>query len=139
MTPLASIAPKLGKLLPRLASDHDGEVVATARAIGRTLQGVGLDFHALAEAVESPPVVLTVAARRTQAARKPPPPKPSPFDSELLRLVAMLRVHQTRLKHGEADFLDNMFVALSSGRQASPKQEQWLRDIDRRLHMAGAA
>ncbi|KAB0680068.1 hypothetical protein F6X38_09665 [Aureimonas leprariae] len=139
MNALAPIAPKLSKLLPLLGSDKDGEVIATARAIGRTLSAAGLDFHALAEAIERPPVVLTVAARRPQQSRKPSPPRPSPFDSELLRLVAVLRVQQTRLKHGEADFLDSMFVALSSGRQASPKQEQWLRDIDRRLHMAGAA
>jgi hypothetical protein len=33
---------RLAKLLPRLASEHDGEVVATARAIGRTLAAVGL-------------------------------------------------------------------------------------------------
>jgi hypothetical protein len=42
------IADKLGLLIPRLASDHDGEVVATARAIQRTLAAEKLDLHDLA-------------------------------------------------------------------------------------------
>lgn len=50
----ADIATKLAKLLPRLGSEHDGEIVATVRAIGRTLSAAGLDWHALAAAVEAP-------------------------------------------------------------------------------------
>lgn len=42
---------RLAKLIPMLASDRDGEVVATVRAIGRTLAGAGADFHALAAVV----------------------------------------------------------------------------------------
>ena len=45
----AEILPRLAKLLPLLASDKDGEVVATARAICRTLTGAGTDLHALAK------------------------------------------------------------------------------------------
>jgi hypothetical protein len=33
-------------------SDKDGEVLAAARALGRTLETVGQDFHALADIVE---------------------------------------------------------------------------------------
>jgi hypothetical protein len=44
------------KLLPLLASEHDGEVVAAARAIGRTLAAAGLDWHALANAIQTLPV-----------------------------------------------------------------------------------
>lgn len=40
---------RLTKLLPRLASDHDGEVVATVAAIRRTLDADGADLHALAD------------------------------------------------------------------------------------------
>ena len=39
---------RLGKLIPRLASDQDGEVVATARAIERTLRAAEADWHSLA-------------------------------------------------------------------------------------------
>ena len=37
------VADRLGLLIPRLASEHDGEVVATARAIHRTLMASGRD------------------------------------------------------------------------------------------------
>jgi hypothetical protein len=37
----------LGKLIPRLASNHDGEVIATVRAIRRTLASSGADLHDL--------------------------------------------------------------------------------------------
>jgi hypothetical protein len=49
--PLADVAPKLAKLIPRLGSNHDGEVVATVDAIVRTLAAIGLDLHDLARAL----------------------------------------------------------------------------------------
>ena len=52
MTALAPVAPKIAKLIPRLASNHDGEVIATVHAIRRTLEGAGLDLHALAASLE---------------------------------------------------------------------------------------
>lgn len=42
---------RIAKLLPRLASDHDGEVVATVAALRRTLAADGDDLHVLAELV----------------------------------------------------------------------------------------
>jgi hypothetical protein len=47
--------PILGQLIPRLGSPFDGEVVATARAIGRALKSQKLDLHDLAAAVTAPP------------------------------------------------------------------------------------
>src|SRR5690606_12890759 len=47
---------KIGKLIPRLASDHDGEVVATARAIVRTLASSGHDLHDVVTTLDKPPV-----------------------------------------------------------------------------------
>ena len=52
MTDLASVAPKLANLIRRLSSDQDGEVVATARAMIRTLQGIGADIHDVADCIE---------------------------------------------------------------------------------------
>jgi hypothetical protein len=49
---LAAIAPKLGQLIRLLSSDRDGEVVAAAHAIMRTLKSAGTDIHALAERIE---------------------------------------------------------------------------------------
>jgi hypothetical protein len=53
--------PVLARLIPLLASPVDGEVIATARAIERTLRSASLDWHDLSKA-------LTAA----------PPPLPSP-------------------------------------------------------------
>lgn len=55
MSPLVRFPTQVAKLIPRLASDHDGEVVATARALDRTLRTAGLDFHAIADVVERGP------------------------------------------------------------------------------------
>jgi hypothetical protein len=49
---LEPVADKLGKLLKLLSSPRDGEVVAAARAILRTLEGAGADIHELAARIE---------------------------------------------------------------------------------------
>ena len=56
----AYISPMLGKLIPRLASNHEGEVVATARAIERLLKSNGCDWHDLAAALCRQPVPISV-------------------------------------------------------------------------------
>jgi hypothetical protein len=48
-----TLPPQIAKLVRLLASDKPGEVVAAAQAIRRRLQSLGLDIHALADAVES--------------------------------------------------------------------------------------
>jgi hypothetical protein len=55
----------VSKLIPRLASNHDGEIVATARAIDRALKANRLDWHDL-----------------TRAITAPLPPPPPPFRAE---------------------------------------------------------
>jgi hypothetical protein len=52
VTDLVSIAPKLANLIRRLSSDQDGEVVATARALSRTLQSIGADLNDLGDRIE---------------------------------------------------------------------------------------
>lgn len=42
---------RLAKLILMFASDKDGEVVNAVRAVGRSLEGDGLDFHYLADMV----------------------------------------------------------------------------------------
>lgn len=49
---LAPVAEKIGKILPRLASDQSGEVVASVEAIHRLLQSVGADWHDFTAAFE---------------------------------------------------------------------------------------
>lgn len=48
----AEVATKLAKIIPRLATEHEGEMVATVSAISRTLAAAGLDWHAVAKAIE---------------------------------------------------------------------------------------
>ena len=69
----AATLDRLAKLLPRLTSEHDGEVVATAHAIGRTLTVAGLDWYALAEAIEASPIRSSMAA----APKRSSPPSAS--------------------------------------------------------------
>lgn len=48
-----SLAMKISKAIPRLASEIDGEVIATANAIVRVLGSAGLSIHDLASAIYS--------------------------------------------------------------------------------------
>jgi hypothetical protein len=50
-----SLPPIVEKLIPRLASNFDGEVVATARAIDRALRANGRDWHDVARGGEPKP------------------------------------------------------------------------------------
>jgi hypothetical protein len=58
--------PILARLIPRLGSPHDGEVVATARAIERTLKSQKLDWHDVA-AMIAPPTQWDYDPRRTES------------------------------------------------------------------------
>jgi hypothetical protein len=50
---LAPIADKLKRFIRLLSSDSDGEVVAAARALNRTLKGAKLDIHMLADSIQA--------------------------------------------------------------------------------------
>jgi hypothetical protein len=50
------LPPVVARLIPRLASPFDAEVVATARAIERALEAQKLDLHDLAAVVAGAPV-----------------------------------------------------------------------------------
>ncbi len=121
---LAPVAPKLGKLLPVLASNHDGEVVAAARAIGRTLQAAGLDFHALAGAVTSPAAA--------------PSPQPQPADDywdgtdpdDWRTMARWCRDFDAgRLTPREHGFVWDLASDRYARREPSDKQRKWLRAI----------
>jgi hypothetical protein len=47
----SDVARRVAQIIPRLATSHDGEVIATARAIGRVLHAGGADWHDLADAI----------------------------------------------------------------------------------------
>ena len=67
----ADIAAKLAKILPRFASKPDGEVVAAAHAMGRTLAAAGLDGHALARTIEIAPIESAPSSSRQRSSTTP--------------------------------------------------------------------
>jgi len=113
---------KLGRLLPRLASDSAGEINATVQAIRRTLDRAGLDLHDL-------------AARLTEAPRlvQPEPAKPAqhaPRNGGDLAMATWLRACAAhRLTSKQRDFVETAARLLTAGRGLTPKQSHWLRDL----------
>jgi hypothetical protein len=123
-----ALSDKLARLLPRLASDAPGEVVATVAAIRRTLDRAGLDLHDL-------------AARLTDAPR-PVQPRPhygaksdgsGPFsraEAAPFEMASWLRLHALhRLTENQRDFVVKACGLLATGRALTPKQSEWLRAL----------
>jgi hypothetical protein len=115
---LAAVAPRIGQLIRLLASDKDGEVVAAARALGRTLNGVGADFHLLADLIERPsPAALELPAPRPESA--------GPADAAWLH-----RHYWSHLSEKERGFI----LQMMNWRGApTERQRQWLRSIVERM------
>lgn len=67
--PSASLTNRLRKLLPMLATNHDGEILATVRAISGALASEGFDFHDLAASLST-----TLAKREAISSAIAPPP-----------------------------------------------------------------
>jgi hypothetical protein len=128
----AAVREKLGKLVPLLSSDQDGERVGAVAAIERVLKSAGLDWHDFTGWITAPPA----------AAPPPPPPRqPRPadpedelgmsvLDHELVSLVEALRASRRFTARSE-EFLDSLLER--AGRfdvvHLSPKQKRWLEDL----------
>ncbi len=121
MTDLSPILPKLARLVPRLATDADGEVVATVRAIGRTLATAGADWHDFAASLR--PAL--------------PPPDPAPRCGsaaswrELIGWCIASGEHVLCAR--DRVFLRDMRLLVGRGLTPTEKQAAWLRDIRRKL------
>jgi hypothetical protein len=48
------LPPVIAQLLPRLGSNFDGEIIATAKAIQRVLHSSSMDWHDLTKAITAP-------------------------------------------------------------------------------------
>jgi len=122
MNALAPVAPRLSKLLPVLASDRDGEVVATARAIDRTLKSAGLSWHDLA-AVLVVPTAPPDPPRQNMADDIDDGPPPLD-DVRGWRFLARSALDfRSRMSNREIDFCKNMAGA---DRPLTQKQADWL-------------
>ena len=129
MNALVKLPPAIAKLIPRLASDHDGEIVATARAMGRTLKAAGRDWHDVAAVCErghERPYETRTETRtgsRTESRDK------------TWREVAIWCRDNSRgrLNEREFEFVRDMTARLVCGGEPTEKQATWLRAIYARL------
>ena len=104
----------VSKMIPRLATTDDGEVIATVRAIGRVLQRAKLDWHDIASAVYRP-MGETVCEN---------------FHWDLTRWARVLK----DLKGGgknerEDEFIRGVLRRVRGGRLPSEKQIDWIVSI----------
>jgi len=120
VTALAPISDKLAALIPRLASDKDGEVVATARAIGRQLAKAGTDWHDLADRLTSAP--------ETPAEIN----EPRVFYDYLTAVEWILATDCGELSANDIRFAESMRSILYRF-PPRPKQAAWLRALVERL------
>jgi hypothetical protein len=128
MTALATVAPKLTALLPRLASDHEGEVVATVRALRRVLAGAGLDLHDLAAAVTHGPQPVTRSA-----------PGDMPDLRDWRRTAAWCADRADWLSEGERRFVAQLAGGGWRRPSITPRQSEWLAAIVAKLHATEGA
>lgn len=117
--------PVIALLLPRLASESDGEVVATARAIERSLKSQKLDWHDVAAAVTalapSPPGRMDRYRRGTEPKREDPPLWHHLDNVERLQWLAALASEQG-LNPWSRSFVNSIAAQIRSGCRLSPKQ-----------------
>lgn len=123
---------RVAKLLPRLASDQNGEVAATAAAIQRTLKAAGHDLHDLAAHVAAEPRTVVVY-REQQAEPQHPPSWRAAYGAHSPRGRDRARVAQCqqskRLSTWETAFLASLAQRLAAGRDLTPRQRETLNDI----------
>jgi len=109
---LAPVAGRIAKLLPLLASDQPGEVVAAISALRRTLAAAGLDLNDLAGAVER----LADLAPQDWG-----------------ELVELCLAHAELLSDRDWRFVNGVRPRVLLGGDPSEAQKQWLRDIWKRV------
>jgi hypothetical protein len=121
------IGSKLAKLIPRLASTHEGEVLATVEAIRRTLDRAELSLHDLAARLCAPEPVQP----RARPKRQPKPEPASDHDAEdLLAKAEWLRDQVgDDLTAKQSAFIATAIRMLRAGQDLSEKQRGWLHGL----------
>jgi len=124
---------RVALLIPRLASDFDGEVVATVKAIGRALTGERRDWHWLADIIREPGQADPAPSQK----RAPQPKRTTPMSDwrKVLRHCELYGIGC--LSERDIEFVST--IARSKPKYLSPAQQEWLGDIAARLGMRGAA
>lgn len=122
-TAFASVAPKIAKLLPRLASNHDGEVIATVRAIRRTLEGAGTDLHELAS------VIISDRSKPEPKKAKPRRKPKTTVEADWAEIITRCLRRADELNEREWGFVHSMARYIRAGSAPSEKQAEWLLSI----------
>lgn len=117
---IAALAPRLGPLVGKLGSPHEGEIVAAARAIGRQLERHGLGWNDLGAAIAAEPVRVVYRDRA---------PEPDPAAAEWRAMAEFLASREELLSPKEADFIANMRRLIRRGGTPTDRQRKWLHDI----------
>ena len=122
---IAALAPRLAPLLGKMASDHDGEILASVRAIRRLLERHGLTLNDLGAAIAAEPVRVVYRDRQ---------PEPDPAAEHWREMAAFCASRAELLNEREAAFVANMARILRRpGAEPTPKQAAWLAAIYERL------
>lgn len=118
MAALPVIPEKVLVLLPRLASDADEEVVATARQIGKHLKAAGTDWHDLVSRLDHVPRRMSDEPRSWG------------------ELAGWCADRSSSLSPKEAKFVRDMVNRSVLGGTPTGKQGAWLRTIFAKLKEA---
>ncbi len=115
-----TIRPRVAQLVRLLGSDQDGEVVAAARAISRTLDGAGIDLSVLAAAIADPPEPIVIRQARTapSATRRATPSR----QGQAERLTRAAADPHSPLTRWERDFIASVVPALRGDGPLTTKQ-----------------
>lgn len=130
--PLMDAIPKLKLLIPRLASDSDGEIVATVNAIARTLKSNGADLHDLAAALEANAKKNNASGSYTYQEKPKSKPKPEPTN-KWREVLNFCLENMEWLSEREQKFVSDMDSNLMKWGSPTEKQGNWLMSIYRKL------
>jgi hypothetical protein len=129
-----TLTAQIAKMLPRLASNFDGEVVATTRAVERILKSAGKDWHDLCAHITAPPIEIHLPARRQEKRRygRNHPPRQTEDWRAKARFCAAL---PDKMSPRELDFIVSM---AQWTRSPTERQLAWLEQIASRLRANAA-
>ena len=130
---MTGFPPLVSRLIPRLATHHVGELVATRDALVRSLGTVGLDLHDLAAACTSPTSPTAVS---TSSCRWSPAASGTPSFGDMARACRDLDCGHLELR--EKQFVSDM-CRRGFGFRPSARQAGWLQNIFDRLNERAAA
>jgi hypothetical protein len=144
---LTPIVAKLATFIRLLSSDKDGEVIAAARAMQRTLRSAGADIHTLANRVEKPngselseeDMKRLYNAGYEDGRRAAENAQYGPGDFHNIdgtpcwhELAVECQQRSARLRDKEKEFVDDM-AARTVWREPTERQGKWLLSIYYRL------